>query len=569
MWSLTLTFAKLRPFNAAMVVKTTIVAALFAGFLFGDFVLFARLFRATAQIEEATPFFAVGILRNLLSMVFLMATIVLFSSSMTVAIGSYFADLDLDLYHAAPVSKLRVLLARWVKTLLQSATIVFAFLLPIFVAFARQYGKPWTFYPTTIANLVLLLSIPVSLASLVIIVLIRFFPVRRVHQIVATIAILILTLAVVAFRMARPERFFTDVGTDDVVRVLRQIELPSMSVYPSTALAEVMTAQTGVPVPQAEMNVGQTLLSVLGDFPLKIWLPALISFLLFAVVARSIYFGAFVRARESMAPVALGAARATWLLDRLFARASPPMRAMIGKEVRTLGRDVAQWSQVFLMAALMFIYLYNIRMLPLGGDARATIVAYANLGMAGFVIAAICLRFAYPSISSEGKAFWLLQTAPVSYRQFLRVKVLVYATPLTLLALLLTAVANLMLGAGPAVWAFTLFGASLLSVTLVSLGIGMGALTPQFNAENPLQVGLSLGGFAYMALAMGYVGTMMLLMARPIMRYFFWRVFSVQDDRGWIATAVPLVTALTLSLALAVIPIVIAERRLTRLGESG
>src|SRR2546430_11824960 len=45
-------------------------------------------------------------------------------------------------------------------------------------------------------------------------------------------------------------------------------------------------------------------------------------------------------------------------------------RALIAKEVRTLARDVAQWSQLFLMAALMFIYLYNIRMLPLGGDSR-------------------------------------------------------------------------------------------------------------------------------------------------------------------------------------------------------
>ncbi|HEX7151130.1 MAG TPA: hypothetical protein VF618_06545 [Thermoanaerobaculia bacterium] len=552
MWSLRLTFAKLRPFNAAMLLKTLIVSALFAGFLIGDFVLFARLFRATAEIEATTPFFAIGILRNLLSMVFLVATIVLFSSSMTVAIGSYFADLDLDLYHAAPRSRLRVLLARWLKTLAQSATIVFAFLLPIFVAYARQYDRPWTFYPTTVGNLLLLLTIPVSLASLVILVLVRWFPVRRVHQIVATIAILILTFAVVAFRMARPERFFSEVGTDDVVRVLRQIELPAMSVYPSTALAQVMTDQSGATL-----------------FPPKIWLVALLLFTAFALIGRAIYFTAFVRARESMAPVAIGATRATWLLDHLFARADLPMRAMIGKEVRTLGRDVAQWSQVFLMAALMFIYLYNIRMLPLGGDARATIVAYANLGMAGFVVAAICLRFAYPSVSSEGKAFWLLQTAPVSYRQFLRVKALVYATPLTLLALVLTAVANSMLGAGPAVWAFTLFGASLLSFTLVSLGIGMGALSPQFNAENPLQVGLSLGGFAYMALSMGYVGTMMVLMARPIMRYFFWRVFSVQDDSGWIATAVPLVTALTLSAALTVIPIRFAERRLTRLGESG
>ena len=102
-------------------------------------------------------------------------------------------------------------------------------------------------------------------------------------------------------------------------------------------------------------------------------------------------------------------------------------------------------------------------MLPLGGDARATIVAYANLGMAGFVIAAICLRFAYPSVSAEGKAFWLVQTAPVSYREFLRVKVFVYAAPLTLLSLLLTAFANMLLDANAVVWIFTLIGASLLA----------------------------------------------------------------------------------------------------------
>ena len=35
------------------------------------------------------------------------------------------------------------------------------------------------------------------------------------------------------------------------------------------------------------------------------------------------------------------------------------------------------------------------------------------------------------------------------------------------------------------------------------------------DAENPLQVGLSLGGFAYMAASLAYVGALMLLMARP------------------------------------------------------
>src|SRR6185436_18029316 len=128
------------------------------------------------------------------------------------------------------------------------------------------------------------------------------------------------------------------------------------------------------------------------------------------------------------------------------------------------------------------------------------------------------------SVSSEGKAFWIVQTAPVSYRHFIIVKVLVYSAPLTLLALFLTAFANLILGANAVVWSFTLIGASMLAVTLVSLGVGLGALTPNFNAENPLQVGLSLGGFAYMAISMAYVSAMMVLMARPVIGYFMWRV---------------------------------------------
>ncbi len=376
-WPLRLLLAKARPLNGAAIAKIAITAIIFTLFIAGDFLLFLRLFRAVGEVEKATPFFALGILRNLLAMVFLVAVVILFSSAMTAAIGAFFTDLDLDVYHAAPRSKTRLVLSRWGKTLAESATIVYVFLVPLLVAFAVQYRTPGGFYPIALVSLALLLSLPVTLGTLIIVVLVRFFPVRRVNQIVATIAILVLTLAVIAFRMSRPERFFAPISTDDVAKVLRSIELPSMDVYPGTALATFM---------------------VRGDIPWRIAIMAIALLAVFVILAPRIYFTAFVRARESMAPTALGAAPITRAADRLLAPFEPPTRAMIGKEVRLLTRDVAQWSQLFLMAALLFIYLYNIRMLPLGGDARATIVAYANLGMAGFVIAAICLRFAYPCL---------------------------------------------------------------------------------------------------------------------------------------------------------------------------
>ena len=550
MWAFRITAARLRPLNVAALLKIALVGVVFALFLWGDFVLFRRLFVAMKTVESATPFFALAILRNLLSLVFLTATVVLFSSSLTAAIGAFFTDLDLETYHAAPRSRLRIVVARWTKTLLQSATVVFFFLIPVFVAFASQYPRPPVFYFVTLANLALLLSIPVSLSSITIVVLVRWFPVRRVHQIVTALAILVLTLTVIAFRMSRPERLFREISTDDLVAVLRAIELPAIGVYPSTALADIMVnAQSAW-------------------FPPKIALLALGLFIAFVVVAAPTYFAAFVRARESMAPSAFGSEGISRGTDWLFSRFAPAPRALMAKEIRTVTRDVAQWSQVFLTVALLFIYLYNIRMMPLPGDARASIVAIANVGMAGFVVAAVSLRFAYPSISAEGKAFWLIQAAPVLPRDLLRVKVLVYGVPLTFVAVFLTAVANVILDANLTIWLFTLLASLITAATLVSVAVALGALAPDFNAENPLQVGLSLGGFAYMAVAMIYVGFMMLILVRPMMRYFLWKLFGTIADRPWISYGLPIVTAVTISLLLALVTLSIAERRLARLRQT-
>jgi hypothetical protein len=155
----------------------------------------------------------------------------------------------------------------------------------------------------------------------------------------------------------------------------------------------------------------------------------------------------------------------------------------------------------------------------------------------------------------------------VSYRRLLLVKVLVYSAPLTILSLLLTTFANVLLDADRVVWTFTLFGASMLGVTLVSMGVGLGALAPDFGAENPLQVGLSLGGFAYMGAALAYVGGMMMLMTKPVTRYFFSRFWGF-DHHALAADLIPLVTAVTLSIALCVFPLIAAEKRLTALSES-
>jgi len=544
-FALKLAVSRLRPWGLDTVFKIAIVATLFGGFLWGDYAVFRKLFRVTAQIEALTPFFALGLIENLLGLVFLIAVFVLFFSALTSAIGSFFTDLDLDLYHASPVSKPRILVARWAKTFVQSSYLVVSFLIPVFFALAAQYERGALLIVQATASLILLLVAPVSLAALGVILLVRYFPVRQVHQMAATLAIIALSLAVVGLRLSRPERLFQNITTDDVTAVLQAIELPSADLYPSTWLAESIVGAAG-----GESALVPTL---------KLAALAGLCFVLFIVVANRLYFVAFVRAKETSSPVALGSGALTGLLDRMTRRLQPQVRAILGKEFRILTRDAAQWSQMFMMIALLFLYLYNIRMLPLEGDFRAVFVAYLNLGMTGFVIAATCLRFAYPSISAEGKQFWIVETAPVSFRLLLWVKVLVYAIPLLGLGLLLTSLGNLILDAPRIVWGYTLTGAILISVTLVALGVGMGAASPNFKLENPLELAMSLGGFAYMALSLLYVGFMMFLMARP-MHGFMLRVwFGVNDPRPTVVTLAPVATAIAVSIALCVIPIELAR----------
>src|SRR5207237_283045 len=125
---------------------------------------------------------------------------------------------------------------------------------------------------------------------------------------------------------SRPERFFAPVLTDDVRQALQSIELPSMDRCPSTTLADIM-------IRDAERSNRLRLV-------MPIVLPAIALWVAFIVVARTTYFRAFVRARESLAPAALGAEQAVSQLDRMLQRFAPQTRGLIAKEVRLITRDV-------------------------------------------------------------------------------------------------------------------------------------------------------------------------------------------------------------------------------------
>jgi len=203
-------------------------------------------------------------------------------------------------------------------------------------------------------------------------------------------------------------------------------------------------------------------------------------------------------------------------------------RHMLVKDLKIFLRDVSQWSQLLLLLALVMVYLYNFRVLDLDRNPYMSgmiknAYAFVNLAMAGLVMSTVCARFVFPAVSSEGAAFWIIRTAPVSLRDFLWSKFWTGFVPVFVLTELLTVASNAFLGVDPFLRAVSAAAVFFMTLALVGLATGLGARYPRFNADNPSQVAGSYGGVAFMIAAVLFTITLIGMVGWPSSMYLFYR----------------------------------------------
>jgi ABC-2 type transport system permease protein len=197
------------------------------------------------------------------------------------------------------------------------------------------------------------------------------------------------------------------------------------------------------------------------------------------------------------------------------------LKALMVKDIKTFLRDSTQWSQFFLLIALIVVYLYNFKVLPLDRSplptaALKTVVSFANLALAGFVLSAVAVRFAFPAVSLEGKAFWVLQTAPISLRTLLWSKLWLNLIPLLILGELLVFLSNLLLQVPLWMMMLCLATVFLMTCGITAISVGVGALYPKFAFDHAVEIPTSFGGAICMIFCIAFVGVAVMIEAWPI-----------------------------------------------------
>jgi ABC-2 type transport system permease protein len=197
------------------------------------------------------------------------------------------------------------------------------------------------------------------------------------------------------------------------------------------------------------------------------------------------------------------------------------MASILDKDIRLFFRDNSQWSQLFLLGALVVVYLYNFSVLPLERspmrlDFLQNTIAFLNLGLAGFVLSAVSVRFIFPAISSEGRAFWIVRSSPIRAQRFIMVKFMLYVLPMLFLGEILVVVTNHLLQVTPFMMILSTVTMFFMVFGLISLGIGLGVIYPKFGHENIAQVATGFGGLIYMILSALFIAVIIIIESGPV-----------------------------------------------------
>jgi ABC-2 type transport system permease protein len=518
-------------------------AALFGavGLVFALFV-FAGFYRMLLYVGQFAEFTA-PLTHRILDTVSVFLLTVLLASTIVTALATQYLSEDLSLLVSSPVPLPALYGARLALTTIQASWMAVLFSIPIYAAFAATAPHAFSFLAAVALAFPPLVLVAAASGSMVTSVLMAVFPARRVREMLVLLGALFVILLVFVIRVQQPEKLLNPRSIYDVAEFFSAFRSPSSPLLPSAWTTSVLIAGLrGEPLPRMPLAL--------------LWSSALALVVLGSWLARAIYFQGYSRAQESR-PARLSALPA---VDRWLEALARPFelrfRSLLLKDLRTFARDTTQWSQLLLLLALVAVYLYNFSVLPASFTFATfflqNVFSFLNLGLAGFVLSAVAVRFVFTSVSSEGRAFWILRSAPLTMEKLLWSKFWTALPPLLVLSQVLTLASNHYLGA--TTFMTVLSSLTILFVTcgVVGLGVGMGAAFPRFKFENVTQIAGSSGGLLYMITATSFVATVLFLEAVPVYLVLSAQYRSVPLGSGTIAFCITALAAVVVLVGAAI-----------------
>lgn len=180
-------------------------------------------------------------------------------------------------------------------------------------------------------------------------------------------------------------------------------------------------------------------------------------------------------------------------------------RTIAAKDLLTTLRDLPTCVELMLLLALTSVYLSHLQSLlsleglsPAGMKEWSIILLILSSALGAFLVIAISTRFLFPSISKEGRAFWIIRKSPINLRQYLLAKKALWFPIISMIGVGTTVTSAIILGFDLTTIIVSSFWSLSLTYGITAMAIGFGAKFSRFDWEHPSELIASFGSFVFM-----------------------------------------------------------------------
>ena len=498
LWPMFLT-AKNRFFPSGKISQKSIGIVLFCiGLCYAIFNITLRVVTYFHMQDE------LGIILSLkvFQMAWILIFIMLIFSSMVSSISSIYLSEDNEIVFSAPISTVNLFFMRYISGTIYTSWMMIIFSLPIFATYGIVFQTPVTYWFLMVPTLLSITLTSTCLSTLLTIVLVKFFPARHTKDIILYLSLCFGVLIIFLIRLLQPEDMVYYDKYGHLVDYLSKISKPVAPYLPASWASNFLSLYL------LDLEIDWLLFSlllltpmvlyILGEWCMKVW-----------------FFSGYSKSQESFG----GTHR--FAKKQLY---KPGIwKWIFNKESKVFLRDSVEWSQLFMIAALVVIYLYNFKLLPIEQGALSeqfiiNLISFLNIGLAGFIMTALSARFVFSSIGSEGGAFYHIKSSPISLRRFLLYKYFFYAIPFTILSLTLIIMSNRILQVEGPMWWISVSTNLFITWVVVGLALAFGSIYADFKAENKTVAMGSMGAIIFLLSATAFQIIIIFVGANPIYR---------------------------------------------------
>ncbi|HTX91195.1 MAG TPA: hypothetical protein VMC09_08260 [Anaerolineales bacterium] len=473
----------------------TLLILAFAGFIF--FLSWLLLgFLHSPTIHQYTGFDAAPFLQAVPVLVFAGLFLGILFSSFGVLLQALYLSGDMDFLLTSPVPIRAVFVTKLLQAVLPNFGLIALFGLPVLFGLGISGHYNFLYYPLILLTMVALTLAAAGLSALLVMLVARVVPPRRVAEVLGFLT------ATISILCGQSGNLYNSMSHNVHVSGTQVNSLFSLLIRLNTPWNPLDWAGRGL----VDLGEGRWLSGLL-LVVLTLGLSTIAFSFALATAERWYYTGwagMQVVARrkrparaERVQPaqtVVLPESAAAVRMRRLV---PTPVQAIVRKDFLVLRRDIRNLSQ--LVTPLIFGVLYTFMFLRPGGgmfpdqpDMPRTLVnvshfitTYGNIGMSLFVGWMLLSRLSSMAFSAEGKNYWVLKSSPVRTGHLLTAKFLVAYLPTLALGVIFMVAVSIMQKATPVVFLYGLLASAMCLAGMNGLLLAFGVAGANFNWTDP------------------------------------------------------------------------------------